>query len=176
MAQRSCRFLPVVIAALLTAACAPAPSKRPLRTSPVDTGAGTVEAARDYLQGLWMLESFELFPPGRDPLTVSGKGRLIYDGYANMTMDVQPTEGVVAALQSAGVPVRNGRVAIAGRTVVDMQARTLTFVPEAQTAGPPEGPLALSRPRHWSVDGGVLTLTTRDDDGRAISVSRWRKQ
>ncbi len=176
MPPRPCRLLPVVVAAVLAVQCAPAPRDRPLRTSPVESGPGTVEAARDYLQGIWVLESFQVMPPGRGPLTVKGKGRLIYDGFANMTMDLQPEEGAVDALQAAGVPVREGRVSTAGRTVVDMQARTLTFVLERQTAGPPEGPLALRRPRHWSVEGNVLTLTTRDDDGRAISVSRWRKQ
>jgi hypothetical protein len=170
------RCLPVFIVAVLTVHCAPAPNDRPLRTSPVDTGAGTVASARDYLQGIWVLESFEVLPRGSDSVAVKGTGRLIYDGYANMTMDVAPEEGAVARLQAAGVPVRNGRVALSGRTVVDMQARTLTFVTEARTSGPAEGPLALSRPRHWAVEGNVLTLTTRDEDGRPISVTRWRKQ
>jgi hypothetical protein len=37
------------------------------------------------------------------------------------------------------------------------------------------GPLAPSRPRHWQVDGNVLTLTTKDDAGNAVSVGRWQK-
>ncbi len=176
MPPRLCRLLPVVVAAVLAVQCAPAPRNRPLRTTPVESGPGTIEAARDYLQGVWVLESFEVFPPDRAPVVVKGTGRLVYDGYANMTMDVKPDEAVAPALEKAGVPLRNGRVAVSGRTVVDMQARTLTFVLESQTAGPPEGPLALRRPRHWSVDGTVLTLTTRDDEGRAVSTTRWQKQ
>jgi hypothetical protein len=33
----------------------------------------------------------------------------------------------------------------------------------------------VSRPRHWQVDGNVLTLTTKDDAGKPVSVSKWRK-
>jgi hypothetical protein len=55
-----------------------------------------------------------------------------------------------------------------------MQNRTLTYVIAGQPAGN-TGPLALSRPRHWQVDGNVLTLTTKDDAGKPVSVSKWRK-
>ena len=170
------RCLPALIVTVTAAGCAPAPNNRPLRTTPVETGAGTVAAARDILQGVWVLESFEVFPEGRPPIALSGKGRMVYDGYANMTMDLQPEPGTVTALEGAGVPVRNGRISISGRTVVDMQGRTLTFVTEAATTGPADGPLALSRPRHWAMEDGLLTLATHDDGGRVVAATRWRKQ
>jgi hypothetical protein len=37
------------------------------------------------------------------------------------------------------------------------------------------GPLSANKPRHWEVNGDVLTLTTRDDSGAPSSVSRWKK-
>ena len=43
--------------------CAPAPRVRPVKEGPVDTGSGTLTAARKYLEGTWTLVSFELFPP-----------------------------------------------------------------------------------------------------------------
>ena len=61
--------------------------------------------------------------------------------------------------------------------MIDVQHRTLTYVlagqPSSMTTG--GGPLATNRPRHWEVTGDVLTLTTRDDSGAALAVSRWKK-
>ena len=37
------------------------------------------------------------------------------------------------------------------------------------------GPLAPNRPRHWEVTGDVLTLTTKDDSGAPLAVSRWKR-
>ena len=33
----------------------------------------------------------------------------------------------------------------------------------------------MNRPRHWEVTADVLTLTTRDDKGAPMSISRWKK-
>jgi hypothetical protein len=52
----------------------------------------------------------------------------------------------------------------------------LTYVLEGQAPlGAPSGPLALNRPRHWQVDGNLLTLTIKGDDSRPVSVGRWQK-
>ena len=42
-------------------------------------------------------------------------------------------------------------------------------------AGAPSGPLALNRKRYWVVEGNVLTLTTKADDGKDLSVAKWQK-
>ena len=34
------------------------------------------------------------------------------------------------------------------------------------------GPLAINRPRHWVVEGDLLTLTTKDDADNPLSVGR----
>lgn len=58
----------------------------------------------------------------------------------------------------------------------DIQSRTLTYVIEGQPPlGAPSGPLALNRPRHWEVDGNLLTLTIKGDDSRPVPVRRWWK-
>jgi len=64
-----------------------------------------------------------------------------------------------------------------GRTVIDLQNRTLTYFIEGQPSSTATGggPLATNKPRHWQVTDGVLTLTTLDDSGAPLSISRWKK-
>jgi hypothetical protein len=64
-----------------------------------------------------------------------------------------------------------------GRTAVDLQRKALTYMLEGQPTGfvPDTGPLAPNRPRYWEVSGNVLTLTTRSDDGKPLSVGKWQK-
>lgn len=151
-------------------------------TAPIETGAGSTTAARKYLEGRWSLESFEVMPAGQPPIRLTGSGTLSYDAFGNLDMEVRADEKSADLLQRAGISTENGVLSTKGRTVVDMQSRTLTFVMEGQSppaAAPfaaPAGPLALTRKRHWQVDGTLLTLTTQSDDGKPLSVGRWRKQ
>lgn len=163
----------IAAALAVSAACAAEPLKKPVKGGPVDTGPGTLTAARQYLEGNWTLESFEVAVPGKGLVPLKGTGRLTYDAYGNLRMDVEADAPSVAILRSAGIEVQGNRVASDGRTVVDMQARTLAFILEGQKPG--FGPLALNRLRYWQVDGTLLTLTTKDDAGNAVSVGKWRK-
>lgn len=165
------------MAALLVAAltgCAAAPRVRPVKAGPVDTGAQTLASARQYLQGRWVLEAFEVRPPGKAPVALSGTGLLEYDDYGNLRMEIRADEAAAEALRAAGIEIRDGVISTEGRAAIDLQARTLTYFLEGQTAAG-GGPLAMSRPRHWEVTADVLTLTTRDDGGTPLSVSRWKR-
>ena len=143
---------------------------------PADTGPGTLAAARKYLEGRWSLMSFEVFPPGGQGLRVEGAGTLTYDAFGNLDVEIRVDEKTALALHDVGIPTTNGRLSTRGRTVVDMQARTLTYVLQGQPPlGAPSGPLALNRPRHWHVEGNTLTLTTQDGNGQRLSVARWQK-
>jgi hypothetical protein len=175
------RSLGVVLVAAgigLSPACASQPSQRPVKGGAVDTGPGTLAAARRYLEGTWSLESFDVYPVGAPPIALKGTGRLTYDGFGNMRVEVQTDPGTGGLLRKAGVDNVDGRISSDGRTIVDMQARTLAYVVEGQPEGKTQvlGPLALRRLRHWEVDGNLLTLTTKDDAGKPLSVSKWRKQ
>ncbi len=59
------------VAALLVAAtaCAGAPRQKPLPMGRVESGPGTLAEARKFLEGRWALESFEVRPPGKAPIT-----------------------------------------------------------------------------------------------------------
>ena len=162
----------------LAPACASQPSQRPVKGGAVDTGPGTLAAARRYLEGTWTLESFEVYPANGAPIVLKGTGRLTYDGYGNMRVEVQTDPGTGGLLSKAGIENVNGRLSSDGRTVVDVQARTLAYVVEGQPTGKTQvlGPLALQRLRHWQVEGNLLTLTTKDDADKPLSISKWRKQ
>jgi hypothetical protein len=154
-------------------ACGPAPRQRPVKMGDVDTGAGTLTMARKYLEGRWTLESFEVHPPGKDPIQLKGSGDLEYDDFGNLRMEIRADQASADVLRAAGIDIQDGRISSNGRTVVDLQNRTLTYVIEGVSPG--TGPLAVNRPRHWVVEGDVLTLTTKDDAGNPLSVGRWRK-
>lgn len=171
MAKASLSVLAAVTIALVTMAGI-APPQKP----PVDTGAGTLAAARKYLEGRWSLISFEILPPGQSPIRLNGSGTLTYDGFGNLSVEIRVDEDAARILEAAGIPTVKGALSTTGRTVVDMQHHTLTYVLQGQPAfGVPSDPLALNRPRHWQVEGDVLTLTTKDENGQPLSVGRWKK-
>jgi hypothetical protein len=171
------RLLVLMLIASFPLACAGGPRTRPVEMGPVDTGPNTLTAARQYLQGRWSLESFDVYPPGRDPIRLSGSGTLLYDEFGNLSMEVRTDPETGAALTKAGIANDGGVISSEGRVVVDMTEKKLTFIVQGQPAvGAPAGPLALSRPRYWEVDGDNLTLTTKDDQGKPLSVGRWRKE
>jgi len=170
--QSSLTFMVLATVSLSLSACGPKVAVK--KGGPVDTGAGSVVAARKYLEGRWTLESFEVYPPGKPVVAVKGQGTLSYDDFSNLSMELRTDVATSDQLRAAGIEIQDGTISTTGRTAVDMQNRTLTYVIAGQPAGN-TGPLALSRPRHWQVDGNVLTLTTKDDAGKPVSVSKWRK-
>ena len=172
------RFVPAAVVALALGlgACAGAPSQKPVKGGPVDQGPGSVVSARAFLEGRWTLESFEVYPPGSAPLKLNGAGTLEYDNFSNLTMEIRADAASAEVLTKAGLVNDGGVISTKGRVAVDMQNRTLTYILEGQPAGfVVTGPLSTRRPRHWVVEGDLLTLTTQDDAGKPLSVGRWRK-
>ena len=166
------------LALIAAGGCAGAPRERPLQTNPIESGPMTVEAARKFLEGRWTLISYEVFPPGKPGIKITGAGTLLYDDYGNLDMQIRvDDEAASEELRHAGVPLKEGRISSTGRTAIDMQAHTLTYLLEGQALVPtdPKGPLSYGQPRHWDVKGNVLTLTTKGDDGRAVAVGVWQK-
>ncbi len=166
----------VAATAAALSGCHASPRERPIKTSPIEEGAGTITAARKYLEGRWSLQTFEVMPPGRQPLTVKGSGTLVFDEFANLRMELRPDAQSADLLAQAGIPSENGVISQEGRVAVDMQNHTLTYVMQGGAApGVAAGPLATNRPRHWQVDGDILTLTTKGDKGETLSVGKWQK-
>jgi hypothetical protein len=168
----------VSTSALLVAvtACAAKPIEKPIAVAPAETGAGSLASARKFLEGRWVLESFEMRPPGKAPITLNGSGSLVYDEYSNLKMEIRADKASTNLLRTAGIDIRNGVISTNGRTAVDMQNRTLTYVLAGQTPTAAPGPLDPSRPRHWEVQGDVLVLSTVDEAGQPLSVGRWKRR
>ena len=70
-----------VLAVLLgsAAGCMGGPRQRPVKGGPVDEGPESITAARKFLEGRWALEEFQVFPPGKPAITLTGSGSLNYD-------------------------------------------------------------------------------------------------
>jgi hypothetical protein len=174
MTRNTALALLAFAALIASPACTAAPRQRPVEMGPVAEGTGSLAAARKYLEGDWILESFEIFPPGRPSMKLVGQGHLSYDKYSNLRMELRPDAASANVLRDAGVQVPDdGRFSTDGRTAVDLQNHTLTYTLEGKSPG--SGPLAINLPRYWQVEGGLLTLTTKDASGNPLSVGRWRK-
>jgi hypothetical protein len=168
---RTLLALSVALVVFGAAACTYKP-----RTVAPNSGAGTVNQARKYLEGTWMLVSFTVYPPDGAPIEMKGKGTLVYDDFNNMEMNLTADDASAALLAKVGIPMEGNRFSTTGKTIVDMQNRTLSYVVEGQpTVGYRTGPLAVNRLRHWQVNGNMLTLTTKDDNGKPLSVGTWQK-
>jgi hypothetical protein len=167
-----------VLITVLAAGCTAAPRVRPVKMGPADE---SLESARTFLKGRWTLVSYEVFPPGRAPVQLgsAGTGTLTYDEYSNLDMQIRVTDQKVAdALGAAGVPLRDGVISTTGRTALDLQNHKLTYILEGQpqlVSTAQMGPLAMNRPRYWQVEGETLILTTKDDSGKPLAISRWKK-
>jgi hypothetical protein len=164
----------IAIAVNMSLACSAPPGQRPIKLGPVDTGPGTLTSARLFLQGTWLLESFEVRFPNRAPVVLKGEGRLVYDDRGNLTMHIRADEAAADILRGNGVDIRDGEIRTEGRAALDLQHHTLTYVLEGQAPLIP-GPLGTNRPRHWTVEGDVLILMTKDDAGQTLSTGRWRR-
>lgn len=169
--------LAVAAVALGLAGCKSAPLDRPIPMGPIKSGPGSLQEARVYLQGRWSLVSFEVYPPGKAPIILKGNGTMTFDDFGNLKMEIRTDRATADLLDAAGIAMKGETISSEGRVVIDMQGHKLTYVmPGQPPAGQAEGPLALSRPRYWEADGDLLTLSTRDDNGRSLSVGTWRKQ
>jgi hypothetical protein len=166
----------LILLLLGVAACAGDARQRPVEGGPVDAGPGSLTAARKYLQGRWTLESFQVFPPEKPAITLMGQGTLSFDDFGNLRMEIRADEASADLLRAAGIDIRDNVISTDGHAIVDLQNRTIAYIADGEGfATSSSGPLALNRPRYWQVDANHLTLTTKDANGKALSVGRWRR-
>ena len=156
--------------------CAGGPRSKPIPTTEIDKGGGTLQGARKFLEGRWALTSFEVFPPNAEKIAVPGSGVMTYDDFGNLKMEIRTDEQTAVRLEGVGIFMDRGVISSDGRTTIDLVNKTLTYVLEGQPpAGAPVGPLATTRPRYWEVTTDTLTLSTKDDSGRTLSIAKWKR-
>jgi len=167
----------VVILAAVLSGCAAQPLDRPLPTSKVDTGMGTLADARSRLTGRWTLKSFDLFPPGEPPIHAAATGTMTYDEFSNLRVDLKLTPASLKLAQKIGIPAApDGTVSTVGHAVIDLERRALSYVLEGESPmRQARHPLDTNLPRYWELNGNELTLRTKDDKGTVLSVSVWVK-
>ncbi len=171
-------------AAVLVSGCAPSARQRPIETSRVATSGDTLEGARRALQGTWALVSLNITAPDGRKAAVDAAGTLVSDAFGNLSVEYRMSPAGLKTLGSVGVTTPNPVITTTGRVVIDVDQRKITYVSEkadatpfdAELAARRNNPFALERPRFYAVDAdGLLTLTTRYDDGTDAAVSRWKK-
>src|SRR4051794_19771860 len=96
--------------------CQPAPSTRPVKLGPVDTGAQSVESVRRQLEGTWELVSLDLYPANGQKVPAEASGRLQYDEHGNLSMT-----GTV----TGGAKVEPSVLNLTGRATIDPVTHTL---------------------------------------------------
>ncbi len=173
-------------AMLALSACAAKPRGRPLHTTPVAEGAETVESARNFLAGRWVLASLRVTTEEGRGAAIDAAGALTADTHGTLAIEYRMSEAGQRALTSLGIESPNPVIATTGRVIIDPQQRRITYLGDdfqqrAQGFDPDlaarrANPFALERTRHYTLESdGTLVLSTRYDSGKDAIVGRWKR-
>jgi hypothetical protein len=101
---------------------------------------------------------------------VKATGTLVYDEYANLTIDARTTDPAapVAARES---PV----ISFKGRAAIDPAKKELRLMDLTGNVDPNEV-LAPERRRRFEVDTETLKLSSFDEKGELTAISTWRRR
>lgn len=168
--MRTARLHTICVAALMAIACQAAPRQRPIELGPVDTGAGSLEAARRQLQGEWGLVALEAIDASGDRTPVTATAVLTYDEYGNFNITGRVEDSRVARVEL------NRMLVFKGRAVVDARRQELRLIESGE--GPPlEGtPIAVDRVRRYAFEEDLLRISTIDAEGRTTATTTWRRR
>lgn len=142
-----------------------------------------MEAVRKALNGQWMLESLTVATDDGRATPVEAAGQLSMDDFGNLAIEFRMTDVGLAALEKVGVISPNPVISSNGQAAIDPVAHRITYVPpdvaerafDPKLAAARNNPFALERIRYYTLEGDRLTLTTRHDNGRDASTSRWKR-
>lgn len=156
---------------ILVSACAGGPRQRPIPTGPVETGEGSLAAARKALQGSWALTSLEVVDASGARNPVKANGVLTLDAYSNLVISARIDD----PRREKGLPLD-----FTGRIVIDPDKRL--FYP-ADVEGAPDqrvdpkalAPVSSDKIRQYTITGDTLVVTYLDAAGRPTAVTTWRR-
>jgi len=168
-------YCSLAVFALPGAACAPAPSVRPVKAGPVETGPGSLESVRRQLEGRWELVSFETALPPGPPRKVAASGLLAYDAYGNVTLQGQLLDEADRKAYGDAPAVLN----ISGRAVIDVASSSLRIL-DAASDRPVEAAdslkaVSLDKVRYYAFEGDLLKTIVKDADGRTTATAAWKR-
>jgi hypothetical protein len=170
--------------AVLTAGCKAGPRRTPVLTAPVETGSGSLEAARKSLEGRWTLVSLDVTSPDGKQAKVDATGELTFDAFGNLGIEYRLSDEGRQALEGLGIRPANPRITSSGRVTIDPPQRRITYMPpdaesrafDQDLAARRANPFALEHPRFYTIDpDGTLTLVTRHDNGQDAVKGRWKR-
>jgi hypothetical protein len=149
------------------AGCAAQPSRRPLQTSPIATGAGTTESVRKQLEGTWSLVSFTVFDAAGASRLVEASGSLRYDAFGNLDL--------TGKLADPASPHASALL-FKGRAVVDAAGQRIVLTDIEGNVDPAALPpqMAPDKVRHYAFENDRLSLETRDG-ARVLARTVWTK-
>jgi hypothetical protein len=158
----------LAMGSLVSAGCKGAPGGRVLKTEPIDTGAGSLEAERRRLQGTWELVKLETFPASGPPQVLDAKGRMTFDEYGNVK-----TEGSA----KAGSETTASLLSYTGQVVIDPQKKEWRLVEVERAADSSALPreVAADKVRAYELVGDQLKLSLRDAAGRVTASVTWKR-
>lgn len=161
--------LACLLAAQSLAGCAATPSRRPLRTTAINTGEGTPEAVRKQLEGTWSLTSFSVFDQAGTPKVVDASGRLSYDAYGNLDLSGKINDPAAAGGSASALTFK-------GRAVVDAGAGRIVLADVEGNVDPSALPknMGIDKVRYYSFEGDTLSLETRDGT-RVLARTVWQR-
>jgi uncharacterized protein RhaS with RHS repeats len=158
-----------LLAAQSLAGCAATPSRRPLKTSAIETGAGTPEAVRKQLEGSWSLASFSVFDQAGTATVVDASGRLAYDAYGNLDLSGKINDPAAAGGSASALNFK-------GRAVVDAGAGRIVLADmegNVDSSALPKN-MGVDKVRYYAFEGDTLSLETRDGT-RVLARTVWKR-
>ena len=167
---RTANWLLAAVLLVLTA-CTASERQRPIGLGDVNTGPGSLEAVRRQLQGTWELVSLESSPgPGLPRVPITATGTLVYDEYANLTIDARTSD------PAAPIAWRESAVlSFKGRAAIDPVKKELRLMDLSGNADPNEV-LAPERRRGFEVDANSLRLSSFDERGEVVAIATWKRR
>jgi hypothetical protein len=150
--------------------CAAAPLERPLPTTRIDKGAGTLESTRKALEGTWKLQSLDVVQADGKTKRVKAGGTLTYDAFGGMV--------IRAAIED---PALSGTLVLdySGRIVIDI-VKSEFYPQDLESDRPADAaeivPISPDKIRRFELNGDSLVVTTLDKASKPAAVIHWHRQ
>jgi hypothetical protein len=162
----------VMVILLGVNACKSAPSQKPIKMGPVDTGPGSLEYTRRQLEGTWTLERFETVDANGQAHPVPATATLNYDAYGNLKI-IGQLQGSLPGTQANDL---EPFLSYTGRITIDTAKHEFVLLGASGTADPTlMNIVGTQMVRRYEITPDRLTLTYVDPAGKTTARTVFRK-